>query len=58
MHLGGIHKNFDGVGEILNHMEAIQDRWEDFIPEFNDPVPGGFYVFPDKPFRKFVNERF
>ena len=47
MHLGGIHKNFDDVGEILSHMEAIQDRWEDFIPEFNDLVPGGFYIFPD-----------
>ena len=47
MHLGGIHKNFDGVGEILNHMEAIQDRWEDFLPEFDDPVPGGFYIFPN-----------
>ena len=50
MHLGGIHKDFDGVGEILNHMNAIQDQWENFMPEFNDPVPDGFYVFPDKAF--------
>ena len=42
MHLGGIHKTFDEVGEILSHMEVIQDRWEDFIPEFNDRRPRWF----------------
>lgn len=45
MHLGGIHKSFDVVGEIMSLMESYGDRWEDFLPEFNFPVPGGFYVF-------------
>jgi len=46
MHLGGVHKEFDTVGQILDQMQAIQDRWEQFLPEFDDPVPGGFYAFP------------
>jgi methylenetetrahydrofolate reductase (NADH) len=48
MHLGGIHKTFDVVGDIMSRMKAIQNQWRDFLPEFNFPVPGGFYVFPDK----------
>ena len=48
MHLGGIHKTFDVVGHVMSRMKAIQDQWQDFLPEFEDPVPGGFYVFPEK----------
>jgi len=46
MHLGGVHNGFDVVGDILSRMASLQDQWEDFISEFDDPVPGGFYVFP------------
>jgi len=46
MHLGGIHKSFDTAGQILDHMQAIQDHWEEFLPEYDNPVPGGFYAFP------------
>jgi len=49
MHLGGIHRSYDVAGDTISQMKAIQDQWQDFLPEFNFPVPGGFYVFPDKP---------
>ena len=47
VHIGGIHRNFDSVGMILDRMEAIKDDWEAFLPEFNHPQPGGFYAFQE-----------
>jgi methylenetetrahydrofolate reductase (NADPH) len=48
MHLGGVHKTFDVVGDVMSHMKTIQDQWQNFLPEFEYPTPGGFYVFADK----------
>ena len=45
VHLGGIHRDFETVGLILDRMEAIRDDWESFLPEFDHPQPGGFYAF-------------
>jgi len=45
MHLGGIHKDFTTAGTVLDRMEAIEDRWQDFLPEFSFPQPDGFYAF-------------
>ena len=42
MHLGGIHRDFETVGLILDRMEAIKDDWKTFLPEFDHPQPGGF----------------
>lgn len=47
MHLGGVHKTFDVVGQIMSRMRAIQDQWQDFLPEFELSPPDGFYVFED-----------
>jgi len=47
MHLGGIHKDFDSVGRILDRMQAIESDWQEFVSEFNFPQPDGFYAFPD-----------
>ena len=47
VHLGGIHRDFEDVGHILDRMEAIKDEWEAFLPEFNHPQPGGFYAFQE-----------
>jgi methylenetetrahydrofolate reductase (NADPH) len=46
MHLGGIHNAFDAAGDIMSRMEALQDQWEQFLPEFDYPIPGGFDMFP------------
>ena len=45
IHIGGIQKNFDTVGKVLDRMEEIQDDWQSFIPEFDFSQPGGFYFF-------------
>jgi methylenetetrahydrofolate reductase (NADPH) len=47
IHIGGIHKRFDTVGRILDRFEAVSEQWRDFLPEFDYPQEGGFYVFED-----------
>ncbi len=49
IHIGGIQKNFDTVGKILDRMGEIEKDWKDFIPEFEFPQPGGFYFFSRHP---------
>jgi methylenetetrahydrofolate reductase (NADPH) len=46
IHIGGIHRDFETAGMILDRMETIGDNWQRFIPEFDHPQPGGFYAFP------------
>jgi methylenetetrahydrofolate reductase (NADPH) len=45
IHLGGIHRSYELAGRVLDRMEAIQDQWEDFLPQFDFGPPNGFYVF-------------
>ena len=45
IHIGGIQKNFDTVGKIIDRMEEIEKDWKDFLPEFDLPQPKGFYFF-------------
>lgn len=45
IHIGGIHKSFAPAGRILDRLEQIQDRWQEFLPAFDLPQPRGFYVF-------------
>jgi methylenetetrahydrofolate reductase (NADPH) len=47
IHIGGIHRRFDTAGRILDRLDAIADRWRDFLPDFDLPQPGGFYAFDD-----------
>jgi methylenetetrahydrofolate reductase (NADPH) len=44
IHVGGIHGSFSDLAGILDRMEQIQDRWMDFVPEFDFPQEDGFYV--------------
>ncbi len=46
IHIGGIHRNFDMVGKILDRLEVIQGQWKEFLADFDFPQPGGFYAFP------------
>jgi methylenetetrahydrofolate reductase (NADPH) len=48
MHIGGVHKRFDIVGEILDRMQEIEMDWQDFYHEFDFPQQDGFYVFPNE----------
>jgi len=49
VHIGGIHRDFESVGLILDRMEEIKDDWKTFLPEFNHPQPKGFYAFQETP---------
>ena len=49
IHLGGIHRDFSTVGQILDRMETIGDNWQRFLPDFHNPQPKGFYAFREMP---------
>jgi methylenetetrahydrofolate reductase (NADPH) len=35
IHLAGVHRSFGLVAEILDRMAAIEDRWRDFVADFD-----------------------
>jgi len=45
IHIEGVHHNFETVARILDRLEEIQNRWQDFLADFDYPQPEGFYVF-------------
>ena len=49
IHIGGIQRNFETVGNILDRMEEIEADWQHFIPGFDFPQPKGFYFFSKNP---------
>ena len=52
IHIGGIHKSFELAARVLDRMEQIEDRWRDFLPDFDYPLQGGYYVYPKEAFIK------
>jgi len=48
IHLGGIHKSFKTVADILDRMEEIEDHWQEFVGEFHFGGHRGFYAFHDR----------
>ncbi|MCD6294577.1 MAG: methylenetetrahydrofolate reductase C-terminal domain-containing protein [Deltaproteobacteria bacterium] len=44
-HFGGINHRFDILAQILDRMDEIEDRWRDFVPEFDFPQKNGFYRY-------------
>lgn len=48
-HFGGINHKFDTLTQILDRMEKIEDRWRDFVPEFDFPQENGFYRYTRDP---------
>jgi methylenetetrahydrofolate reductase (NADPH) len=36
VHIGGIHKNFDTVGLILDKMNTYSKNWQDYLDEYTD----------------------
>ncbi len=45
IHIGGIHKDFETAGMILDRFEQIQEHWRQYLPQFRHGPPGGFQVF-------------
>jgi methylenetetrahydrofolate reductase (NADPH) len=45
IHIGGILSSFEMVARILDRMQQIEDRWQEFLPEFNFPQQKGFYAY-------------
>lgn len=45
IHIGGIHSSFETAARILDRMDEIEDRWRDFLPEFDYPQKNGFYIY-------------
>jgi methylenetetrahydrofolate reductase (NADPH) len=45
IHIGGIHKTFDTAGLILDRLEQIQGRWQEFLPDFDSHLKDAFYLF-------------
>lgn len=49
IHLSGIHRDFSTAGLILDRMAQIRNNWQEWLPRFNFPQPGGFYAFRELP---------
>lgn len=49
IHIGGISKGFGTIDGILTRMSEIQDRWEELLPDFENPQPNSFYMFQPDP---------
>lgn len=45
IHIGGAHRRFDPVGLILDRLAHIQDRWREYLNDFDFAPGGGFYAF-------------
>jgi len=39
VHLAGVHRSFELVARILDRMAAIEDRWRDFVGDFDFSSP-------------------
>lgn len=50
IHIGGIHDDFKTVRQILDRIELYKNDWRKFLPEFDFPQNGGFYVFQPSSF--------
>ncbi len=57
IHIGGIHKSFDSVAAILDRMNEIESSWKEFLPLFDYPQPGGYYIYSRKVFEGKENQK-
>jgi methylenetetrahydrofolate reductase (NADPH) len=48
IHIGGIHKSFDTVCEILDRMQEIEHNWQEYREEFQENEKNGFYLYKPK----------
>ncbi|MDD9303042.1 MAG: methylenetetrahydrofolate reductase [Desulfobacter sp.] len=45
IHIGGVHKDFNTIGAILNRMEEIQDDWPKYLSEFSAKQKNAHYYY-------------
>ncbi len=45
IHIGGIHKNFDAVGAVLNRMEEIEQDWPRYVSDFSTKEKHAYYWY-------------
>lgn len=48
IHIGGVHKDFETAGRMLDRFEQIQSHWRDYLPLFRHGPAGGFQVFDSR----------
>jgi len=45
VHFGGLHQHFEPLARILDRMPQIEDKWREFVPQFDFPQKKGFYCY-------------
>jgi len=45
IHIGGIHDSYENVGRILDRMAQIENNWQDYLEEFREVKPAGYYLY-------------
>jgi len=46
IHIGGIHRNFDLVGKVLDRISHYAPQWQDLASDTRFSTPGGFRAYP------------
>ncbi|MCE5264017.1 MAG: methylenetetrahydrofolate reductase C-terminal domain-containing protein [Deltaproteobacteria bacterium] len=49
VHIGGHNLRYEEVEEIIGEGETLVPHWPELIPHFDDPQPGGFYLYRPDP---------
>jgi methylenetetrahydrofolate reductase (NADPH) len=49
VHIGGHGLKYGQVAQILERGEALLPNWPDLVRHFDDPQPGGFYLYERDP---------
>lgn len=45
VHIGGHNIKYEQVEFIIDKGEELSTNWQSFVPEFDYPMPGGFYYY-------------
>ncbi len=45
IHIGGIHRDFETVGRILDRLKDYENCWREWLSEVHFPQHGSYYVF-------------
>jgi methylenetetrahydrofolate reductase (NADPH) len=46
IHIGGIHRDFEMAGRILDRLKVYEHQWRDLAPDVHFPQAGSTYTFP------------
>ncbi len=48
-HIGGPGLSYGEIEQIIGRSEEIKEEWRSFVPEFDFPQEGGFYIYEKDP---------